>query len=154
MKDRRGEAGLIGVPNVSFGRRLPARTFLPFFSTRTVRLSQIDFRSDCHFYSASSARPSTTKERLVCASRAEGRKAGGTHLPLSLSLSRPYSRSVGRLVGLLISGQRRLPGMNHRSCVRTCVWIFVSRARARIYDRHAKSSGYSCSGFSCRLKVL
>jgi len=114
------------------------------------RLFQIDFRSDCHFYSASSTRPSATKERLVCASRAEGRKAAGT--PLSFSFSLSFVAALGWSVdrsGSLFQGNTGFPGwIIDPACV--CACGFSSRVCARVYERHAESLGYS----SLLLEVL
>lgn len=105
-----------------------APSSLSLFSVRSVRLFQIDFRSDCHFYSPRPPHDPRLPKNAWYARLAPKEEKLVEHY-FSLSLSLP-SLSVGRL---LISEQCWLPEMNHRSCVRACVRAcgFSSRARIR-----------------------
>lgn len=109
---------------------------LSLISVRSVRLFQIDFRSDCHFYSPLPPYdPSATKERLVCASRTEGRKAGRALLfslslsPVALGRSTPYFGAVPAL---------RDESSILRACVRACGFSSRARIRAAYQERDSR----------------
>lgn len=111
-----------------------APSSLSLFSVRSVRLFQIDFRSDCHFYSPLPPHdPRLPKNAWYARLAPKEEKLVEHYFSLSLSVSPVALGRSTPYFGAMLAPR------DESSILRACVR--VDFRLARVYERHTKSSG-------------